>query len=136
MVLHLLGLLLVLLATYWVFTDSRARGSELSLAFLWSAGVLLLPIVFLPLYLIFGRKTIYATVPPQQLPDTVIDVESTAITEIETTACPMCASQVNAEYKICPHCGYTLKPECQNCGARLDRRWTECPNCGAAAADK
>lgn len=128
------GAILGALAAIWVFTDARKRGRETGTALLWTVGVFFMLIIFLPLYLIFGRKIKPRPVPPAQLPDNVIDVDSSAV--ITTVNCPMCASQVNEDYKICPHCGYTLRPVCKNCGAQLDRTWVSCPHCQTPAAEK
>lgn len=121
------------IAAYWVYNDARGRGHELGTAILWSLGTLAMMIVFLPLYLLFGRRP-RMTGAGSRKDDTIIDVEATPVHE--TIHCPMCASKIKEEYKACPHCGYTLKPKCESCGRELNRDWRVCPYCQAPAPHK
>ena len=122
------------IAAYWVYNDARGRGHELGTALLWSLGTLAMIFVFLPLYLLFGRKPRMTAAGRPQSRDDVIDVEATPVEE--TVYCPMCASKVKETYKACPHCGHTLKPRCESCGRELNREWRVCPYCEAPAPHK
>lgn len=125
-----IGFLIAILAAYWVFSDSRKHGHESTTALLWAAGTFLMMIVFLPLYLIFGRKPKITT----SRGDTVIDIDAVPVEE--TMYCPMCASKVKEDFKTCPYCSHTLKPKCENCGKELKREWKTCPYCEAPAGPK
>ncbi|MEM9884293.1 MAG: hypothetical protein AAF849_00255 [Bacteroidota bacterium] len=50
-----IGLLIALGVSFWVLMDAKSRGMN---ATLWAIGVLLLMIVFLPLYFIFRKPKI------------------------------------------------------------------------------
>lgn len=126
-----ISLLIAAFAAYWVYNDSRRLGHERGTALMWSLGTLVFMIVFLPLYLIFGRK-------PRSVsrPADVVDVEATPVGEGETMHCPMCGGKVKEEFKTCPYCSHTLKPKCEKCGQELRRDWKTCPYCEAPANPK
>jgi len=128
-----ISLLIPILAGCWVYNDAKTRGQTTKSAFLWAAGTVAMLIVFLPLYLIIGRRQ-QQPMRPRQNDEKTIDVEATVVEE--TVACPMCASKVKEDYKICPYCGYTLTPKCEICGQELKREWKNCPNCNTAASQK
>ncbi|EAX47751.1 conserved hypothetical protein [Thermosinus carboxydivorans Nor1] len=119
------------IAAYWVYNDARSRGHELGTALLWSLGTLAMLIVFLPLYLLIGRKQAMKNTKRQE---PVIDVEATPVND--QIHCPMCGAKVKEDYKVCPYCGYTLKPKCEACGRELSREWRTCPYCQTPAAPK
>ncbi len=128
-----ISLLIPVLAGCWVYNDAKTRGHTTGSAMLWAAGTVALLIVFLPLYLIIGRKQQVRT-KPELRDEKTIDVEATVVEE--TVICPMCASKVQEDFKICPYCGYTLKPKCETCGQELKREWKTCPNCNTSAPQK
>ncbi|MCX7780344.1 MAG: zinc ribbon domain-containing protein [Negativicutes bacterium] len=119
------------IAGYWVYSDSRSRGHEFGSTLLWTLGTLVMPLVFLPLYLLLGRKT---SMPSSRRDADIIDVEATPVEE--TSRCPMCAGRVKDEFKVCPYCAFTLKPKCEACGKELNREWKTCPYCNTPAAPK
>lgn len=125
------SLLIAFVAAYWVYNDAKNRGHESSTAILWALGTFAMLIVFLPLYLIFGRKTPIKKAPRDE---NIIDVEATVVED--SINCPMCGSKVKEDFKICPYCGYTLNPKCENCGQELKRDWKVCPNCQTPAVKK
>lgn len=127
----MLSLLIGLAAAYWVFTDARKRGSETNVAGLWALGVFAMMIVFLPLYLLFGRKNI---TPPARRGGDIIDVEAIPVDEV--IRCPMCGGKAKEDFVVCPHCGHTLKPKCLSCGKELERDWRVCPFCQTPAGHK
>lgn len=124
-----ISLLIAAFAAYWVYSDSRRLGHESGTSLMWALGTLVFMIVFLPLYLIFGRK------PRATRRDAdVVDVEATPVGE--TMHCPMCGGKVQEEFKTCPYCSYTLRPKCEKCGQELRRDWKTCPYCEAPASPK
>ena len=130
-----ISLLLAGFAAYWVFNDAKARGNSTTYCAIWAAGTFFLLIVFLPLYLLFGRKSPKREQPAKIQDPNTIDVEAKVVEEADMT-CPMCAKPVKEEFVVCPYCGNTLKPKCANCGRSLNREWTECPDCNTPAARK
>ena len=75
-----LGLVISLIIAGWVYRDAKKRGSNSPL--LWSVGVFLLWIVFLPLY--------FYTRPKAKL-------------------CPFCGKYYDNQPSFCPNCGASLK---------------------------
>lgn len=124
-----LGAIIVAIAAFWVYNDARERGHDLGTALMWALGTLVMLIVFLPLYLILGRKAKMAK--PSK---PAIDIEGVPAEEILT--CPMCAGKVRQDFKACPYCGHTLRPQCPQCGRELNRHWRVCPYCEAPAEPK
>lgn len=48
-----------------------------------------------------------------------------------TKSCSRCGRGVNAEFKLCPYCGYELRPKsCQGCGKEVIPEFKFCPHCG------
>lgn len=132
----LIGVLLGAAASYWVFSDARGRGYSFSGALLWSIGTFLLLIIFLPLYLLFGRRRSQPTKKQESaIEQNTIDVEAISVTEA-TVHCPMCGKEVKEDFKLCPYCGNSLKPKCERCGRELEREWQVCPDCQTPAARK
>ena len=43
--------------------------------------------------------------------------------------CPVCMSDVEADYLVCPVCTTRLREPCQRCEAPLDPLWQACPYC-------
>ncbi|MDR3560674.1 MAG: zinc ribbon domain-containing protein [Negativicutes bacterium] len=125
----MLGLAIAALAAYWVFTDARGRGHEFTTAILWSLGTLAMLIIFLPLYLIVGRR-----LQPSRRSEKSIDIEAVPVEEL--VYCPMCGSKVKEDFKTCPYCSHSLRLNCEKCGRELDRRWRTCPYCEAPVGGK
>jgi uncharacterized membrane protein (DUF485 family)/predicted RNA-binding Zn-ribbon protein involved in translation (DUF1610 family) len=122
-------------AAYWVFNDARSRGNSTTYGAIWAIGVFTFLIIFLPLYLLFGRKSPKRENPREIHDHNTIDVEAKPVEEPDMN-CPMCAKPVREDYVACPFCGNTLKPRCANCGRELSRDETECPDCKTPAARK
>ncbi|SDF55653.1 zinc ribbon domain-containing protein [Sporomusa acidovorans] len=125
-----LSLLIGAIAAYWVYNDARGRGHDLGTALLWSVGTIAALIIFLPLYLLFGRKTPVKS----RTREDFIDVEATPVED--SIQCTMCGGKVKEDFKICPYCGFTLKPTCSSCGKELNREWRVCPYCQTPAEHK
>ncbi len=126
---HLLYIAVSAFAAYWVFNDARRFGYGTGMALLWALGTIPFPFVFLPLYLLLGRKP-----QPVKRAAEVVDVEGVPVEE--TVCCPMCGGRVKEEYKACPFCSHTLRPQCASCGRELRRDWKTCPYCETPAGPK
>jgi len=51
--------------------------------------------------------------------------------EIEFLECPECGKELSEGFKLCPYCGYELKPTtCPACGKEISRDFNLCPFCG------
>ena len=85
------GFVVAIVLAFWVYHDAMKRGKTSGKALAWAVGVLLLWIVFFPLWL-FIR--------PKQLIEEG-DVEY-------MTVCPSCGGYVDRDASFCPHCGHRL----------------------------
>jgi type IV pilus assembly protein PilB len=45
------------------------------------------------------------------------------------SACPQCATPLEAEFVMCPACGYSIASTCPGCRKTLSRGWKFCPYC-------
>lgn len=131
----LISLAIAGLAAYWVFNDARSRGNSMTYCAFWAAGTVAFLIIFLPLYLLFGRKSPKRQQDPGIHDPQTIDVEAKVVEDPDMN-CPMCAKPVKEDFVSCPYCGNTLKPKCTNCGRELSREWIECPDCKTPTARK
>jgi hypothetical protein len=90
---QLLGMAIAAVVAGWVSADAQRRGLKKSTALGWGVGVLLVLIVFLPLYLYMRRKDFEAGNAPS-----------------------------GAATAPCPYCGYLNKPGanyCEKCNRQL-----------------
>ena len=54
-------------------------------------------------------------------------------TEHAANHCPVCAQQVEVDFRTCPWCTADLRPnQCAQCERALDPAWLACPSCGTA----
>ncbi len=44
--------------------------------------------------------------------------------------CPKCGRALQAEFRICPYCGYRQEVHCPQCQAPVAPDWKLCPHCG------
>jgi RNA polymerase subunit RPABC4/transcription elongation factor Spt4 len=129
---HIIFTLVAIVAAYWVYNDAKSNGHNTITVVIWTVGTLLMAVIFLPLYLLFGRKPVMK----RRRDAKIIDVEATAVDDKEKVNCPMCANKVQEDFKLCPYCGYTLKPQCEKCGQDLNREWKVCPYCQTPTTGK
>ena len=82
----------------WVFYDSQKRWYTVSRGLLWAAGVFLILIVFLPLYLAARKKKgrMQAAGREASAPPTL-------------SLCFYCRQGYEGNPTVCPHCGQNLK---------------------------
>lgn len=78
------------------------------------------------------RTTLTPFWTPSQSNVTPQEPETSTVTGAERTAsCSRCGRGVNAEFKLCPYCGYELRPKsCQGCGKEIIAEFKFCPHCG------
>lgn len=125
-IIHLIGAI----AAVWVYRDAKSKGHSILNALLWAAGNIAFVLIFFPMYLLVGRRQQMPsnrTEEERRLDEITIDAEAEFVGN--TVDCPMCARKVKEDYKLCPYCGFSLKPQCENCGADLERHWKVCPSC-------
>lgn len=92
---YLLPVALLLISAGWVYSNAKERGS--SSPGLWAVGVILLWIVFFPLYF-FMR-------PSKQPPAPVV------IAPPMPTLCPHCGKYFAGIATFCPYCGKSIQGE-------------------------
>ncbi len=85
------GFLIAIVLSFWVYHDAMKRGKTSGKALAWAVGVLLLYIVFFPLWL-FTR--------PKQLAGED-DIGYMVV-------CTNCGGHVDREASFCPYCGHHL----------------------------
>ncbi len=124
LLLHIAGIV----AAVWVFNDARKVGHSFAMSLLWALGVVAFIVIFLPMYLLVGRRRPLEAQPEKELQLENVTVEGEAEL-VATTPCPMCGKAVRDDYKLCPYCGFTLHLKCKTCGRPLERDWVVCPNC-------
>lgn len=109
---------------YWVHRDARRRIDDV-----WLVGTAtllgLVPFMGPLVYLLFR--------PPETLADAharrvEIDALERRLLRREPH-CPVCHTEVEAGYLVCPVCTTTLKEPCGSCGRPLERLWQACPYC-------
>jgi uncharacterized membrane protein len=98
MLFFLLANIISLAIALWVFYDSQKRGATVWRSLLWAAGVFLILIVFLPLYLVARKKKerIQAAAREASAPPTL-------------NLCFYCRQACEGNPAVCPHCGQNLK---------------------------
>ncbi len=114
---------------YWVYKDARRRvGDPLLVAVATLVG--LVPPYLGPfVYMLFR--------PPEYLDDVrERELEIRAIEERLATElrCPVCRSEVEASFLVCPVCTTRLKQACSTCKAPLEPIWQICPHCATPIA--
>lgn len=109
----MLSFIIWIIIIFWVYSDAERRGMS---GILWALLVFIGNIVGLLIYLIV-RAGNYPTTPVQRAPAV-------------TTLCPSCSKPVQQDFKLCPHCGKSLRNQCPSCGKNTSPEWKVCPYCG------
>jgi hypothetical protein len=113
---------------WWIYKDARRR-----IADGWVVGVAVLLGVVVPfigpfLYMLFR--------PPEYLEDVrERELEIRAMEDRlsrQNQRCPVCRSEVDPTFLVCPVCTTRLKQACSNCKAPLEALWQVCPYCETA----
>ena len=125
-------MLIGLIVAYFIYRDAQKSGQPLFTALLWAVASIPMPIVIVPLYLLFGRKPNLKK--REDAGSDIIDIEATVVEE--TILCPMCGKKVQENLAVCPYCDYTLQPKCQSCGQRVERECKVCPYCHSGIHSK
>jgi Double zinc ribbon len=121
----LLAVIFWLGLAHWVYRDARRRMDDPLLVATAAALGALVPYVGALIYLLFR--------PPETLEDIrsrKIEVQALkARLRPRATLCPVCRTEVQADFRVCPVCTTQLKQPCAHCDAPLDRLWQICPYC-------
>lgn len=112
---------------YWVYKDARRRIDD-RLAVSVSAVLGLVPFIGPLIYMLFR--------PPEYLEDVrERELEIRAMEDRLSKRdlhCPVCRSEVDVSFLVCPICTTKLKQACSNCKAPLEALWQVCPFCETA----
>jgi Double zinc ribbon len=113
---------------YWVNKDARRRIEDPWLVGMATLLGLVPPYVGPLIYMLFR--------PPEYIEDMrERELEIKAMEDRMAKRdlhCPVCRSEVDATYLICPICTTKLKQACTNCKAPLEALWQVCPFCETA----
>lgn len=90
-----IGVVFLIISAAWVYSDAKDRNS--SSPILWAVGVIMLWIIFFPLYFIMRpKKVIVISQPPPPL---------------KSSLCPYCGKYYADTPSFCPNCGKGLKED-------------------------
>jgi hypothetical protein len=110
---------------YWVYRDARRRVDDHWLVGAATLLALVVPYVGAAVYLLF------------RAPETLEDVHARRL-EVRALEerigsrrphCPVCRTDVESSFLICPVCTTELRQPCTSCSAALDASWQACPYC-------
>ena len=119
------GFVLWLSLGYWTYKDARRRMDDPLHVGLSALVALIIPFVGPFIYMLFR--------PPEYLED--VRERELEIKAMEDRLakrdlhCPVCRSEVDASYLVCPICTTKLRQACTNCKAPLEALWQVCPFC-------
>lgn len=127
LVIQALGALFLILfwaaTVYWVRKDAKRRIQSPSLIRL-ATGLGTVPPFLGPLVYMLFR-------PPEYLED--VRERALEIQAIErrlgARECPVCRTEVDTDFLVCPACTTRLRQACVNCLRPLDSAWLVCPYC-------
>jgi amino acid transporter len=114
---------------YWVYKDARRRIEDPLLVIVATLVGLVLPYFGPFVYMLFR--------PPEYLEDVrERELEIRAIEErlVAELRCPVCRSEVEPSFLVCPVCTTRLKQACPTCKAPLEALWQICPHCATPIA--
>jgi Double zinc ribbon len=97
---------------YWIYKDAKRRIEDP-----WLVGMAVLVGVVVPY---FGPFIYMLFRPPEYLEDRLAKRD---------LHCPVCRSEVDASFLVCPICTTKLRQACVNCKAPLEALWQVCPFC-------
>ena len=111
---------------YWVYKDAKRRIEDPVLIATAVAIGLTIPYIGALVYMLFR--------PPEYLEDVrERELEIKAMEESLGRGtrhhCPVCRSEVDASFLVCPICTTKLKQACTVCKAPLEALWQVCPYC-------
>ena len=110
---------------WWVYKDARRRIEDPWLIATATMVGLIVPVLGVFIYMLFR--------PPEYLDDVrERELEIRAMEERlakRDLHCPVCRSEVDIGYLVCPICTTKLKQACVTCKAPLEALWQVCPFC-------
>jgi len=113
----------------WVIADARSRLPKARQVHLATAGVGLLPVAGLLVWLAARpRKTLTERWTEELRGVLFADAA-------ETGACPVCRTDLERDFRTCPGCGLELEQPCEACGTPVQAMQDACPECGRPAVD-
>lgn len=110
---------------YWIYKDARRRIEDPWLVWLAVLVGVVVPYLGPFIYMLFR--------PPEYLEDVrerklEIKAMEDRLAQLDLR-CPVCRSEVDASYLVCPICTTKLKQACSSCKAPLEALWQVCPFC-------
>jgi hypothetical protein len=117
-----------LATVFWIYKDARRRLEDP-----WLIGVSVMLGVIVPFLGVF----VYMLFRPPEYLDDVRERELEIKAMEDRLAkrdlhCPVCRSEVDVSFLVCPICTTKLKQACSNCKQPLEALWQVCPYCETA----
>lgn len=110
---------------YWVYKDARRRVEDPWLVAMATVVGLVPPYLGPFLYMLFRPPEYLEEVRERELEIRAIE-ERLAARDLR---CPVCRSEVEPGFLVCPVCTTRLKQACSSCRAPLEALWQVCPYC-------
>lgn len=110
---------------YWVYKDARRRVEDPWLVAMATVVGLVPPYLGPFLYMLFRPPEYLEEVRERELEIRAIE-ERLAARDLR---CPVCRSEVEPSFLVCPVCTTRLKQACSSCRAPLEALWQVCPYC-------
>ena len=115
-----------LATVFWIYKDSRRRLEDP-----WLIGVSVMLGVIVPFLGVFVYMLFR---PPEYLEDVrerelEIKAMEDRLSSKRDLHCPVCRSEVDSTFLVCPICTTKLKQACVNCKQPLEALWQVCPFC-------
>ncbi|MHB8470097.1 MAG: zinc ribbon domain-containing protein [Gaiellaceae bacterium] len=115
---------------YWVYKDARRRIEDAPWVALATIVGLVPPFAGPLVYMLFR--------PPEYLEERrerELEIRAMEARLHRELRCPVCRTEVDAAWIVCPVCTTKLKHACVTCQAPLEALWQVCPYCQTPIAD-
>jgi hypothetical protein len=110
---------------YWVYKDARRRIDDPWLVAMSTLLGLIPPFLGALIYMLFRPPEYLDEVRERELEIRAMEGRLRS----HDLRCPVCRTEIDAGYVVCPVCTTRLKQACASCNAPLEPQWLVCPYC-------